>query len=120
MSEDVKPRKLFILIDDRNYYDLLAFESLEKFNSFEDEMSELEERKKFKPIPFIELEPTMRLMDDLSKKIEEIENYLNFRTDDLVGDDIIGDKRHTIRFHSLLESINKTLEKYKKFKEVFK
>jgi hypothetical protein len=68
-------------------------------------------------LPVIELEPTMRMMDEMTKKLEELENYLNFRTDDLVGDDLIGDKRHTIRFNSLLESINKTLEKYKKFKE---
>ena len=52
------------------------------------------------------LKNKLNLATDL---IIEIQNYLNFRTDDLVGDDLIGDKKHTNRFNSLLEKINSVL-----------
>lgn len=104
MSEDVKPRKLFMLYDDRGYYDTLAFESLEKFNNFENEMSELEERKKFKSIPFIELEPTMRLMAELAETFQE---WLDDTEDDFSE-------------QPGWKSCKETLEKYKKFKEGLK
>lgn len=112
MSEDVKPRKSIgrNIVDE---WDLKHFKRVPVVSSgFQYTI-----REDLIKMVNDELEPTMRMMDEMTKKLEEIENYLNFRTDDLVGDDLIGDKRHTIRFNSLLESINKTLEKYKKFKE---
>ncbi len=48
----------------------------------------------------------------------ELENYLNHRTDDLVGDDCIGDKKLTMRFESLLSKINITLADHKRMNEV--
>lgn len=65
----------------------------------------------------IELEPTLQLMEEMGNKLSEVENYLHFRTDDLCGDDIKGDKKHTERFHQLTKSISYSLEKYRKFKE---
>lgn len=50
----------------------------------------------------IHQERTKKLLD----LIDELENYLNWRTDDLVGDDLIGDQKHTKRFNQLLNKIN--------------
>lgn len=42
--------------------------------------------------------------------LNEVENYLNWRIDDLVGDDLIGDRRHTNRYNELMVRLGKALK----------
>lgn len=84
MTDDRKPRQLFILIDERkHHYDLMAFESLDSFNRFEDEMSELEEREKFKPHAFVELEPTLQLMKEMGDELKELNDFTSSILEDM-------------------------------------
>jgi len=113
MSEDVKPRQFWInkYENDKEVCGVVH----------KDYIKALSERTtKEKPINVIELEPTLQLMEEMGNKLSEVENYLHFRTDDLCGDDIKGDKKHTERFHQLTKSISYSLEKYRKFKEGLK
>lgn len=57
------------------------------------------------------------ILFELGTTLEIIENYLNFSTDDLCGDDLIGDKKKTTRFESRIKQINLALAAYNKFKE---
>lgn len=60
-------------------------------------------------------EKTASLMAEavkLSEHLSEALNYVHFRADDLVGDDIIGDKRHTKRHNELTNSLEKALASF--------
>jgi hypothetical protein len=49
--------------------------------------------------------------------LEMLEIYLNFSTDDLCGDDLIGDRKKTIRFEQKLKKIEQTFELLRKWSE---
>lgn len=109
MSEDVKPRQWTLVFDhDEEIGHIRTLANYSKENRHEEHVN------------VIELEPTLQLMEEMGNKLSEVENYLHFRTDDLCGDDIKGDKKHTERFHQLTKSISYSLEKYRKFKEGLK
>lgn len=102
MSEDVKPRqwkikKLFNRIADSN--------SFEVFQIAEGLLI-----KEKDTVKVIELEPTMRMMDDLANKLQIL--------DDLIGDLSLSPnpESNTIR----MEITYDILEKYRKFKEGLK
>lgn len=107
MTDDRKPRQLFILIDERkHHYDLMAFESLDSFNRFEDEMSELEEREKFKPHAFVELEPTLQLMKEMGEAMSEAIDLIDDSSKGLYKCDSFTN-----------QPLKLALEKYRKFLE---
>lgn len=104
MSEDVKPRIGYVAIEDYtdDYSDWtgqITFPNPKGANIYWQN-----------PIVFIELEPTMRMMDELANKLQVL--------DDLIGDLSLSPnpESNTIR----MEITYDILEKYRKFKEGLK
>lgn len=114
MSEDVKPRQFWVELNPS--FPGPYNSDLRKYDCYNKKMLQ----KEVPQLQVIELEPTLQLMEEMGNKLSEVENYLHFRTDDLCGDDIKGDKKHTERFHQLTKSISYSLEKYRKFKDGLK
>lgn len=52
----------------------------------------------------------------LTKEIVDVENYLHWNTDNLCGDDLIGDGKLTASFHNKIQRINKALQSWKETK----
>lgn len=99
MSEDVKPRKFWV-----------EFNPKEKFTNGNWHNAWDVPRQTGCPIQVIELEPTMRMMDELANKLQIL--------DDLIGDLSLSPnpESNTIR----MEITYDILEKYRKFKEGLK
>lgn len=95
MSEDVKPKQFWVYMGD---HALLASSLPASFNDGTHVYH------------VIELEPTMRMMDDLANKLQSL--------DDLIGDLSLSPnpESNTIR----MEITYDILEKYRKFKEGLK
>lgn len=45
------------------------------------------------------------------EQLSELEVYISWRADDLIGDDLIGDQKHTKRFNQVLNNIKNTFSK---------
>lgn len=56
------------------------------------------------------VEKHFEALERAEKMLAEVDNYLNWRTDALCGDDLIGDGRLTIRFKGMLSKIENTRE----------
>lgn len=102
MSEDVKPKQFYINEDKL------------KENSGIDYVATEIETRRFSGIAVIELEPTMRLMDELAEKLLEAqstEQEMIFEANGCPGFD----------GHMVIQTkYDEALKKYKKFKEALK
>lgn len=54
-----------------------------------------------------------KLLDEVDQFLVEMDSYLNWNTDDLVGDDLIGDQKRTKSFNAKLKMIQDMQAKLK-------
>lgn len=64
----------------------------------------------------IELVPMLKMMEESKAFLDEIQNYLHFNTDNLCGDNLVGDQKFTKRFNEIISKIDEEIKSYQAFK----